>query len=108
MTLCTRLAGTEMNRDTVGNVLKAGFRITRVRATGETPVPPCVLQRRRRQKPTRYAPTHDGRRIMMGEMFGGMFMGMMGMMSILGSFLMMLMGPMMGMIGSMLEWMRVP
>lgn len=30
MTLWTRLAGTEMNRDTVGNVRKAGFRISRV------------------------------------------------------------------------------
>lgn len=30
MTLWTRLAGTEMNRDTVANVQKAGFRITKV------------------------------------------------------------------------------
>ncbi len=30
MTLWTRLAGTEMNRDTVANVQKAGFRITRI------------------------------------------------------------------------------
>ncbi|QDV89872.1 Ubiquinone/menaquinone biosynthesis C-methyltransferase UbiE [Phycisphaerae bacterium RAS2] len=30
MTLWTRRAGTEMNRDTVGNVLKAGFEITRI------------------------------------------------------------------------------
>jgi len=30
MTLCTRLLGTEMNRDTLGNLVKAGFRITRV------------------------------------------------------------------------------
>lgn len=30
MTLWTRLTSTEMNRDTVGNVLKAGFQITRV------------------------------------------------------------------------------
>lgn len=30
MTLWTRLVGTEMNRDTVGNTLAAGFRITRI------------------------------------------------------------------------------
>lgn len=30
MTLWTRRAGTEMNRDTVGNILKAGFEITRI------------------------------------------------------------------------------
>jgi len=30
MTLWTRPMGTEMNRDTVGNVLKAGFQVTRV------------------------------------------------------------------------------
>ena len=30
MTLWTRLAGTEMNRDTLGNAVAAGFRITRV------------------------------------------------------------------------------
>ena len=30
MTLKTRREGTEMNRDTLGNVMTAGFRITRV------------------------------------------------------------------------------
>lgn len=30
MTFLTRRLGTEMNRDTIGNVLKAGFRITRI------------------------------------------------------------------------------
>jgi ubiquinone/menaquinone biosynthesis C-methylase UbiE len=30
MTLWTRFLGTEMNRDTVGNALTAGFRITRI------------------------------------------------------------------------------
>ncbi len=30
MTVWTRLLGTEMNRDTVGNALAAGFRITRI------------------------------------------------------------------------------
>lgn len=30
MTLWTRRLGTEMNRDTVGNVLRAGFRITKI------------------------------------------------------------------------------